>query len=263
MLSFSANVSMMFTEVPFVERFAKAATAGFRAAECQFPYAYEADRIAEELRRGELALVLHNLPPGDWDKGERGIACLANRAAEFQDGLDRAITYAKALGCPQVNCLAGIAPPGAAPGELHETFVANLRLAARALKAHGIKLLIEPLNTRDVPGFFLRTPGQAVQIIQEVGSDNLFLQFDVYHAQIMEGDAVASLRRSLDHIAHVQIADDPGRHEPGTGRIDFASVFGTLESAGYDGWIGCEYVPSTTTAESLKWLAERDGLPRR
>lgn len=254
MLSFSANLSMLFTEVDFLERFAKAATAGFRAVECQLPYAYAAERIAEELRRCGLTLVLHNLPPGDWARGERGIACLPKRAGEFQDGLARAIAYATELGCTQVNCLAGIAPHGAEPEELHETFVANLRFAARELKASGVKLLIEPLNTRDTPGFFLRTPRQAAEIIQDVGSDNLFLQFDVYHAQITDNDAVASLRRNLDRIAHVQIADDPGRHEPGTGRIDFDSVFRTLESSGYDGWIGCEYVPSTTSEESLKWL---------
>jgi len=257
MLSFAANLSMLFTEVDFLERFARASKAGFRAVECQFPYPYKVDELAEQLQRYQLVLVLHNLPPGDWGKGDRGIACLPDRVGEFQDGLGRGIEYATALGCTRVNCLAGIAPATVAHDKLHETFVGNLRFAARSLKDAGIRLLVEPLNTRDTPGFFLQTSRRAVEIIQEVASDNLYLQFDVYHAHIMEDDLVSSLQQSMKHIAHVQIADDPGRHEPGTGGIDYTLVFETLERANYDGWVGCEYVPSRTTEETLTWLRNR------
>jgi hydroxypyruvate isomerase len=254
MLSFSANLSMLFTEAGFLERFARASKAGFRAVECQFPYPYDPGAIADELQRHDLRFVLHNLPAGDWAGGERGIACLPDRVGEFQDGVGRAIEYAAALGCPQVNCLAGLVPAGADHATLHQTFVDNLRFAARELKRHGLTLLVEPLNTRDVPGFFLQTSRQAVAIIEEVGADNLALQFDVYHAHIMEGDLARSIERNLPYIAHVQVADDPGRHEPRTGSIDFAAVFQTLSRANYRNWIGCEYVPSSTTEEGLGWL---------
>jgi hydroxypyruvate isomerase len=254
LLSFSANLSVLFTEVDFLERFARASQAGFRAVECQFPYQYRLDALAEQLRRYELVQVLHNMPAGDWSRGDRGIACLSDRVGEFQEGLGLAIEYATVLGCTRVNCLSGVAPAGADRDALHRTFVDNLRFAARALKERGITLVIEPLNIRDTPGFFLQTCGQAVQIIHDVGADNLSLQFDVYHAHIMEGDVLESIRQHLPYIAHVQIADDPGRHEPGTGAINFPSVFRALESANYDGWIGCESLPSTTTEEGLKWL---------
>jgi hydroxypyruvate isomerase len=254
MLTFSANVSMLFTEVDFLERFASASKAGFRAVECQFPYAYSAGQIGDELERHRLTLVLHNLPAGDWARGDRGIACLPDRVSEFREGVGRAIEYARALACPRLNCLAGIGPSGVSDAILHETFVGNLRFAAQELKRHQITLLIESLNTRDTPGFFLRTSQQAVAIIGEVGTDNLGLQFDVYHTHIMEGDVVGSIGRSVKQIAHVQIADDPGRHEPGTGVIDFASVFQALERANYKGFVGCEYVPSKSTEESLMWL---------
>jgi hydroxypyruvate isomerase len=261
MLSFSANLSMLFTEVEFLERFARASNAGFRAVECQFPYPYDANEVAERLERHRLALVLHNLPAGDWAGGERGIACLPDRIGEFQEGVGRAVEYATKLGCAQLNCLAGIAPAGASDDALRTTFVENLRFAARELKGHDLTLLIEPLNTRDVPGFFLRTSGQAVGIIEDAGVYNLRLQFDAYHAHIMEGDVVGSLQRRLPFISHVQIADDPGRHEPGTGAIDFPSVFETLERARYDGWIGCEYVPSRPTEESFTWLSDYFNFP--
>ena len=261
MLSFSANVSMLFTEVDFLERFGRASSAGFRAVECQFPYPHRPDAIAEQLQRHQLVHVLHNLPPGDWARGDRGIACLPDRIGEFQESVGRAIEYATALDCARLNCLAGIASSEVDYDELHETFVGNLRFAARELKARGISLVIEPLNTHDTPGFFLRTPRQAVEIIEEVGDDNLYLQFDVYHADIMEGDAVRSLQRSISRVAHVQIADYPGRHEPGTGTIDFASVFQVLEDTNYAGWIGCEYVPLKTTEEGLSWLRRPETTP--
>jgi hydroxypyruvate isomerase len=261
MLSFSANLSMLFTEVDFLERFARASRAGFRGVECQFPYQFRVDALAEQLQRHHLVQVLHNLPPGDWTRGERGIACLPDRVGEFQESVGLAIDYATALRCPRVNCLAGIAAAGADRDRLHDTLVDNLRFAARELKTHGITLVIEPLNTRDTPGFYLQTSRQAVEIIGQVGDDNLRLQFDAYHTHIMEGDVVASLERTMPHIAHVQIADDPGRHEPGTGSIDFASVFQALETANYGGWVGCEYVPLTTTEDGLGWLRRAETAP--
>jgi hydroxypyruvate isomerase len=256
MLSFSANLSLLFTEVEFLERFALASSAGFRAVECQFPYPYRREALAEQLQRCGLVQALINLPPGDWSKGDRGIACLPDRIAEFQDSVACGIEYATALGCTRVNCLAGIPPSAADPFRLRETFIENLRFAARELEQYGITLVIEPLNSRDVPGFYVGTSGQAVEIIRDVGAANLRLQFDVYHAHIMEPDAVASIHRHMGSIGHVQIADNPGRHEPGTGRIDFDSVFGALQDANYGGWVGCEYVPSTTTEKSLQWLYE-------
>lgn len=261
MPSFSANLSMLFTDVDFLQRFGRAAAAGFRAVECQFPYSCTVDELVEQLQRHQLIQVLHNLPPGDWARGERGIACLPDRVREFQDGVGRAIQYATALDCPRLNCLAGIAPPDADRGELHETFVDNLRFAAAELKGYGITLVIEPLNTRDTPGFFLQTSRQAAGIIDDVGADNLALQFDVYHANIMEGDVIASIHENAARIAHVQVADDPGRHEPGTGVIDFSAVFKALDDTNYAGWIGCEYVPLKTTEEGLDWLRRLETAP--
>ena len=254
MLRFAANISMLFTEIDFLERFAQASRAGFRAVEMQFPYQYSADVLSEQLRRHRLSQVLLNLPAGDWSMGDRGIACLPDRVGEFQDGVERAIEYATALECPRVNCLAGVAHAGGDRLRLHDTFVENLRFAARELKRRGIALMIEPLNSRDNPGFFIRNSRHAAEIIEEVGSDNLHLQFDVYHSHIMDDEVVSALQQHFSHIAHVQIADDPGRHEPGTGRIDFRAVFQALERANYSGWIGCEYLPKTTTEEGLSWL---------
>jgi hydroxypyruvate isomerase len=248
---------MLFGEVEFLDRFALAARAGFRGVEYLFPYGHDKRELAEKLRRHELTQVLHNLPPGDWDRGERGIACLPGREREFQDGVGDAIEYATALGCRQVNCLAGIAPAGEAPEVLRATFVENLRFAARTLGDAGIKLLIEPINSiRDIPGFYLDRSAQALDIMSEVGSDNLYLQYDVYHMHVMGEEMPATIEHHLARIAHVQIADDPGRHEPGTGSIDFAALFRLFDRIGYSGWIGCEYKPSTTTAAALEWLEE-------
>ena len=254
MPKFAANLTMMFTEVDFLDRFAAAAEAGFTAVEYLFPYDYQADRLVEELRRHGLAQVLHNLPSGDWGGGERGIACHPDRVAEFQEGVGKAIEYATILGCPQVNCLAGITPDDADPEVLRETLVANLRFAAAELETAGVRLLIEPINTIDIPGFYLRHSDQAFSLIKEVGSDNLSLQYDVYHMQIMEGDLVRTMEANLDVIRHLQIADNPGRHEPGTGEINFPFVFDSLDRMGYAGWIGCEYVPHATTVEGLGWI---------
>jgi len=251
---FAANLTMLFNELPFLDRFEAAAQAGFEAVEFLFPYPYAVADLKDRLEANRLALVLHNLPAGDWDGGERGIACLPERVAEFRDSVAQAIEYGRALGVPQINCLAGKAPAGVPEARLHETFVANLRYAAAELKKAGIKLLMEPINTFDIPGFYLNRTAQAIALIDEVGSDNLFVQYDIYHAQRMEGELIATLQKQLARIAHIQLADNPGRHEPGTGEIHYGNVFKALDRLGYAGWIGCEYKPATTTAAGLGWL---------
>ena len=253
---FAANLTMLFNEAGFLDRFALAAGEGFQAVEYLFPYPYEKQQLVDCLGEQGLVQVLHNLPGGNWAAGERGIACLPGREQEFQDGVGKAIEYARALGCPQVNCLAGIAPAGTPAGVLRSTLIENLRFAARALDAAGVKLLLEPINdVRDIPRFFVNRTDQALDLIREAAIGNLYLQADVYHMHVMQEDILSVLERDVDRIAHVQIADDPGRHEPGTGTIDFAGVFAQLDRLQYPGWIGCEYRPSTTTAESLAWLA--------
>ena len=255
MVKLAANLTMMFNEVDFLDRFEAAAQAGFKGVEYLFPYDFDKAALAEGLERHGLTQALHNLPAGDFAGGERGIAIFADRQGEFQYGVGRAIDYAKALGCTQLNCLAGIAPEGADGQGLRRTSVDNLRFAAGALDAEGIALLIEPINTRDIPGFFLSTTAQALGIMDDVGAANLRLQYDVYHMQIMEGDLAPTVEAHLDRIAHIQIADTPGRHEPGTGEINYPFVFSHLDKIGYDGWIGCEYVPATTTTDGLGWAA--------
>jgi len=255
MPKFAANLTMLFNEVDFLDRFDAAAKAGFRGVEYLFPYAYDKNQLAEKLKTLKLTQVLHNLPAGDWAGGERGIACMPARVGEFQDGVGKAIEYATALGCKQINCLAGIAPAGVAPDALRKTFVANLQFAAGKLKTAGIKLLIEPINTFDIPGFYLSRTAQALEIMNDVGSDNLFLQYDVYHMQRMEGELAASLKKNLSRIRHIQIADNPGRNEPGTGEINYSFLFKHIDQIGYDGWIGCEYKPATTTTAGLGWAA--------
>jgi len=250
---FAANLTMLFNEVPFLDRFERAARAGFEAVEFLFPYAYSVGELKDRLETNRLKLVLHNLPAGDWDAGERGIACLPDRVDEFRGGVAAAIEYAKTLGAPQVNCLAGKAA-GVPEHLLRQTFVENLRYAAGELKRAGIKLLIEPINTYDIPGFYLNRTAQALSVIDEVGSDNLFVQYDIYHAQRMEGELIATLEKHLARIAHVQLADNPGRHEPGTGEIHYGNVFAALERIGYAGWVGCEYKPATTTEAGLSWF---------
>ncbi|MCJ2034517.1 hydroxypyruvate isomerase [Methylobacterium sp. J-068] len=252
---FAANLTMLFQEHDFLDRFGEAAQAGFRGVEFLFPYAFRTEAIAERLVRHGLSLVLHNLPAGDWEAGERGIAVLPERGAEFRDGVARAIDYAGALGCDQVNCLAGIAPPGAERARLHATFRENLAFAATELAKAGIRLLIEPVNTRDIPGFFLTNTAQALALIEEVNSENLFLQYDAYHMQVMEGDLARTIAANLARIAHIQLADNPGRHEPGTGEINYPFLFGHLDAIGYGGWIGCEYRPASATRDDLSWFA--------
>jgi hydroxypyruvate isomerase len=251
---FAANLTMLFNEAPFLDRFQAAAEAGFRGVEYLFPYAFEAGALAERLDRFGLAQVLHNLPAGDWEKGERGIACHPGRVTEFQDGVGRAIDYARLLGCRQLNCLAGIAPAGADGDVLRQTFVDNLRFASGKLKEAGIRLLIEPVNTHDIPGFYLNRTDQAIGIIDEVGSDNLLLQYDIYHAQRMEGEIGNTIARHLARIGHIQLADNPGRNEPGTGEINYPWLFRHIDRLGYDGWIGCEYKPAAATRTGLGWI---------
>lgn len=253
MPKFAANLTMLFNEVPFLERFEKAANNGFTAVEFLFPYAFDAQEIRDRLTRHALTLVLHNLPAGDWEAGERGIACHPDRVHEFREGVAKAITYATALGVGQLNCLAGKTPSGVPADVLRKTFVENLRFAASELKKAGLKLLIEPINTFDIPGFYLSGTQQALSIMDEVGADNLFLQYDIYHMQRMEGELAASMQRHLPRIAHLQLADNPGRNEPGTGEINYAFLFQFIDKIGYSGWIGCEYKPATTTEAGLGW----------
>ncbi len=256
MPKFAANLTMLFNEVDFPARFAEAAKAGFTGVEYLFPYAYGKTELRALLDEHQLVQVLHNLPAGDWDAGERGIACHPDRVGEFQDGVGRAIDYATALGCRQVNCLAGITPDGVEPGRVRETFVDNLRFAAGRLGEAGIRLLAEPINTRDIPGFYLCNTRQALDIFDAVGSDNLFLQYDIYHMQIMEGDLAPTIERQRERIAHMQLADNPGRHEPGTGEINYAFLFDFIDAIGYQGWIGCEYKPQAGTHEGLGWFTD-------
>jgi len=254
MPKFAANLTMLFNEVPFLERFAAAKAAGFTAVEYLFPYAYDKNELASLLKTHGLQQVLHNLPAGNWDAGERGISCHPDRVEEFRAGVDKAIEYATALGCPQVNCLAGKVPAGVTREQAHATFVANLKFAAEKLKKAGLKLLIEPINSYDIPGFFLNYTAQAAAILDEVGSDNLYIQYDLYHAQRMEGELAATVQKHLARIAHVQLADNPGRNEPGTGEMNYPFLFRHLDAIGYSGWIGCEYKPKTTTVEGLGWI---------
>ena len=254
MPKFCANLSFFWSELDFMDRFAAAAKAGFGGVEYLFPYDHEKSKIAETLKKHRLEQVLHNLPAGNWAEGERGIGCHPGRAKEFQDGVAKAIDYATALGCKQVNCLAGIRPRNVDAGDAREVFIKNLQYAAPRLKDAGIKLLIEPINTRDIPGFFLNYTKQALDIIQAVGSDNLYVQYDIYHMQIMEGDLARTIEANLKSIAHLQLADNPGRNEPGTGEINYPFLFRHVDTLGYAGWIGCEYKPATTTDAGLGWI---------
>jgi hydroxypyruvate isomerase len=248
-----ANLSLLYTELDFMDRFPAAAKSGFKGVEYLFPYAYPKEQLVEALARNKLVQVLHNMPAGDWAKGDRGMACQPGREGEFQDGVGKAIEYASALGCKQLNCLAGLAPQGVAPDKVRATFVANLRFAAERTKAAGIRLVTEPVNNRDVPGFYLNRSQQAREIMDEVGSDNLWLQYDIYHMQIMEGNLARTIETNLARINHMQLADNPGRHEPGTGEINYPFLFDWIDRIGYPGWIGCEYNPQAGTVPGLAW----------
>jgi len=246
----AANLSTLFPEAGFLDRFAAAAKAGFRYVEYQFPYPWDPDELARRARAASVQVVLHNLPAGDFAKGERGIACLPGREKEFREGVERAIAYAKAVSCPRLNCLAGLAP---ADREHFAVLVENVRFAARRLGEAGLQLVIEPINTRTVPGFFLSRSAQAIGVLDAAGERNAFLQYDFFHMQIMEGDLARTLERLLGRIGHIQLADVPDRHEPGTGEINFGFLLRHLDAIGYSGWVGCEYNPRGDTLEGLKW----------
>jgi len=255
MTKLAANLTMLFTELPFMERFRAAAQAGFKGVEFLFPYAFPPQEIAEQLRKNELELVLHNLPAGNWEAGERGIACHPDRISEFRQGVDEAIRYAGILGVKQLNCLVGIAPQGVSAERVRSTLLDNLKFAADKLQAAGIRLLIEPINHFDIPGFYLNTTKQAVELIMVSGSGNLFVQYDIYHMQRMEGELANTIKANLSLIRHVQLADNPGRGEPGSGEINYRYLFGFLNEIGYTGWIGCEYKPRAGTVDGLGWRA--------
>ncbi len=256
----AANLSMMFNEVPFMARFEAARAAGFEAVEMLFPYAQTKTELVQALRDTGLQVVLHNLPPGDWEGGERGIACHPGREAAFREGVHKGLEYAQALGCPQVHCMAGLVPPGVSIARARDCLLQNLRHAADQARAAGIRLLVEPINRFDIPGYFLNNIPQALEIMDAVGSDNLYLQFDIYHAQRTQGELAASIAQHLPRIAHMQLADTPGRHEPGTGEINYAWLLRYIDGLGYPGWIGCEYRPATTTTEGLGWLRDIAGI---
>lgn len=251
---FAANLTMLFNEQPFMNRFALARSAGFEAVEFLFPYAFAATDIRTALDNNGLKLVLHNLPAGDWEAGERGIACHPHRIAEFRASVCKAMEYASILGVTQLNCLAGKVPEGVDPNLVRDTFIANIQFAAGELKKAGLKLLLEPINTFDIPGFYLSTTAQAIELLDTIGADNAFLQYDIYHAQRMEGELANTIQRYLDRIAHIQLADNPGRNEPGTGEINYSYLFNLLDRLGYEGYIGCEYKPLKTTEEGLGWM---------
>lgn len=251
---FAANLSLLYTERPFLDRFAAAAASGFTAVEFQFPYAWTREEVADAARAAGVQVVLFNLPAGDWERGERGIACHPERREEFLVGLIQAIPYARALGCAQVNCLSGLTPDGIPPAEARTALETNLRIAADELADAGIGLLLEPINNLDFPGFFVNTPRLGLEIVDAVGHDNLRLQYDIYHAQVSQGDLARTLEQHLDRIGHIQIADNPGRHEPGTGEINYPFLFRHLDAIGYRGWVGCEYRPAAKTEAGLGWL---------
>ena len=249
---FSANLSFLFNEVGFLSRFEIAAKAGFKGVEYPFPEEYSPEKLTELLEKYRLEQVLFNLPSGR--TGERGIACLPGRETEFQEGVGRAVILAKTLKCTRINCLVGNSPTGVPSDRIRRTLASNLRFAAAALQKEGIRLLVEALNGTDAPGFYLLRSSDAFDLIKEVNHPNLYFQYDIYHMQVSEGNLSKTIRDNLSRIAHMQLADVPGRHEPGTGEINFLNVLRFIDEAGYNGWIGCEYKPATTTEAGLGWM---------
>ena len=254
MPKFAANLSMMFNEVPFLERFSAAADAGFRGVEYLFPYDHPVEAIEDLLNRHHLENVLFNLPPGNWAAGERGTTCLPGREAEFRAGVRNAIAYATRLKTTRLHAMAGVVPQGADHAAVKSAYIGNLKYAAAELAPHGITLLIEAINTRDIPGFYLSTQAQSHAVMQEVGAPNLKMQLDCYHMQIMEGDLAMKLRKYAADCGHVQVAGVPERHEPDTGEVRYPYLFELLDSLGYDGWVGCEYRPAGKTVDGLGWF---------
>ena len=259
---FAANLSMLYPEHDFLDRFEAAARDGFGAVEFLFPYAYEPAELAARLRDHRLKQVLFNAPPGDWEGGERGLACLPGREAEFRAGIANALHYAEALGCPRVHVMAGLVPQGLERAALQPTYVANLRWAAKEAARAGVNLLVEPINTRDIPGFFLNRQDEAHAIVQAVGAPNLKVQMDLYHCQIVEGDVAMKIRQYLPtgRVGHFQIAGVPQRHEPDLGELHHPYLFEVIDevaaSCGWEGFVGCEYRPRGGTSEGLGWAQE-------
>ncbi|MGW6145170.1 2-oxo-tetronate isomerase [Streptomyces sp. NPDC055140] len=258
---FAANLSTLYPEHDFPDRFAAAAADGFEAVEYLFPYAYEATELRRRLDTHGLQQVLFNAPPGNWDAGERGIAALPGREAQVRDGVDRALEYAAALDCPRVHMMAGLVPPGADPAPYRATYLSNLAYAAEQAAAVGVDILIEPINGRDMPGYFLHRQADAHTVVKEVGAPNLKVQLDLYHCQIVEGDLTATLRRDLPtgRVAHLQIAGVPDRHEPDAGELNLGHLMSVVDELGFDGWIGCEYFPKAGTSEGLGWRDKFQG----
>ena len=254
MPNFAANLTMMFTEVPFPQRFAAAAHAGFKAVEFLFPYAYPVADVTRWLKDNQLKSALFNMPPGDWEAGERGIASLPGREQEFAAGVDKAIEYALSMGTPTIHAMAGLLPEGADREWHRAVFIDNLGLAARKLAAHGLTLVIEPINTRDMSGYFLTTQAEGHAIREEIGEPNLKVQMDFYHAQIMEGDLSMTLKDNFAGVGHIQIASVPERHEPDEGEVNYPHLFALLDELGYSGWVGCEYRPRGRTEDGLAWF---------
>jgi hydroxypyruvate isomerase len=253
---FAANLSMMYVEHAFLDRFAAAARDGFQAVEYLFPYEHPATELARRLKDNGLQQVLFNAPPGDWGAGERGMACLPGRGEELRTAVQRALEYAAVLECPRVHLMAGLAPAGVDRAVLGRTYLENLAWAAQEAAKQGVQILIEPINTRDIPGFFLNRQDEAHAIVSEVGAPNLKVQMDLYHCQIVEGDMSAKLRQYLPtgRVGHLQIAGVPQRHEPDLGEVNYPFLFDVIDETGFDGWIGCEYRPKAGTSEGLGWL---------
>jgi hydroxypyruvate isomerase len=251
---FAANLTMMFTDRPFLDRFEAAAAAGFTAVEFLFPYEFEAGDIGSRLKEHGLMQTLFNLPPGDFQAGERGVACLPGRTDEFRRGVAKALAYADALQCERLHCMAGVKPAGRGDSEIYGTYLDNLAYAASECRAAGRTLLIEPINGRDMPGYLLNTTTMARRVIEDVGAENLKLQLDLYHCQISEGDLATRIRANSDLTAHVQIAGVPERHEPDTGEVNYPYLFDVLDETGFEGFVGCEYRPRARTEDGLGWL---------
>ena len=253
---FCANLTMMFNEHPFMDRFAAAAKAGFKAVEFLFPYDHPAAEIRARLNDHGLEQILFNMPPGDWSVGERGLASLPGRTAEFRDGVKRALDYAAVLGTARLHCMAGLVPSGTAPGTAASLYAANLAWACERAHAAGVLVVIEPINHRDMPGFFLNTTDQGAAVVEAIGRDRLALLFDIYHCQVTEGDVTSRMAKLLPLIGHVQVADVPARNEPGTGELNWRYVFDRMDALGYSGWVGCEYRPAADTVSGLSWMEQ-------
>ena len=255
MPKFAANLSFLFTDTPFPERFKRAAAAGFKGVEYLFPYDYPAQDVADWLKAADLEQVLFNLAPGNWALGERGLACLPQRQGEFAESVEQGLNYALVLDCERLHCMAGRRPPGVSETLLEETYIANLRHAADRLATIGVTLMVEPINSRfDMPGYWLDDVAKGFRLLEAIDRENVKLQYDIYHAQIIAGDLARTLEANLQRIGHIQVADSPGRHEPGTGEINYPFLFDLLDRLGYDGWVGCEYKPQAGTEDGLGWF---------